>query len=104
MRAMGWMLLVAAGGVGCTHALHVNHISDFQTALPLSELRVIDARAEQHVVLGFVDQTDYADDAYRRLMNQCVGGEVTGIQTRYSTSHSFFSWTNVVEMKGYCSR
>jgi hypothetical protein len=29
---------------------------------------------------------------------------VTGIQTRYSTSHGFLSWTNVVEMKGYCSK
>ena len=55
--------MCAGGGVGCTHALHVNHISDFQTALPLSELRVIDARAEQHVVLGVVGQTDYADNA-----------------------------------------
>ena len=104
MSGMRWMLVMAIGGVGCTHALHVNHTSDFQTSLPRSDLRVIDARAEQHVVLGFGGQTDYADDAYRRLMNQCVGGEVTGIQPRYSTSHSFFSWTNVVEMKGYCSR
>jgi hypothetical protein len=36
-------------------------------------------------------------------MNQCESGSVTGIQTRFSTSHNFMSWKNVVEMKGYCS-
>jgi len=104
MSGMRWMLVMAIGGVGCTHAVHVNHTSDFQTTKALSAYRVIDARAEQHVVLGFVGDTHYANDAYLRLMNQCEGGQVTGIQTRYSTSHSFFSWTNVVEMKGYCSK
>ena len=90
-------------GVGCTHAVHLNHTSDFLLTKPLSEHRTIEATGEQLVILGITQQTDYADNAYRRLMNQCEGGTVTGIQTRYSTSHNFLSWTNRVVMWGYCS-
>ena len=95
--------VLGLGLVGCTHSVHVNHTSDFQTTKPLNEYKIVEARAEQHVVMGFAGDTQYADDAYRRLMNQCEGGTVTGIQPRYSTSHNFFSWTNVVLMRGYCS-
>ncbi len=97
------ILLVTLCGLGCTHAVHINHTSDFQTTKPLAEYRHIETRSEQQVILGMVGQTDYANEAYRQLMNQCEGGMVTGIQTRYSTSHNFMSWKNVVEMKGYCS-
>ena len=88
---------------GCTHAVHLNHTSDFVLIKPLSEYRTIEASDEQLVILGITGQTDYANNAYRRLMNQCEGGVVTGIQTRYSTSHNFLSWTNRVVMWGYCS-
>lgn len=96
------ILLVAS--FGCVHSVHINHTSDFNTTKPLAEYRQIATRSEQLVILGLVGQTDYADEAYRRLMNQCENGMVTGIQTRYSTSHNFLSWKNVVEMKGYCSQ
>ena len=88
---------------GCTHALHQNHTSDYKLTAPLSDYRLIEARYEQRVVLGFVQQTHYVDDAFAELRRQCPDGEITGIQTRYSTSHGFLSWTNVILMRGYCS-
>ena len=97
------IILVILSALGCTHAVHINHTSDFQTTRPLAEYRQIETRTEQQVILGMVGQTDYADEAYHQLMSQCEDGMVTGIQTRFSTSHNFMSWTNVVEMKGYCS-
>ena len=95
------LLLISAG---CTHSVHLNHTSDFVLSKPLSEHRKIETTGEQKVILGVVTQTDYVNDAYRRLMKQCENGTVTGIQTRYSTSLNFFHWTNTVYMKGYCSR
>jgi hypothetical protein len=95
--------IMAFISVGCTHSVHVNHTSDYQLSKPLSEYRRIEARAEQEVILMSTTAT-YASEAYKSLMEQCEGGVVTGIQTRYSTSHGFLSWTNVVEMKGYCSK
>ena len=70
----------------------------------LVEYRVVEARGEQFTVLGMVGQTEYVDDAFRDLQAQCPSGEITGIQTRYSTSLGFFSWTHVVQMRGYCSQ
>ncbi|MAY81812.1 MAG: hypothetical protein CL930_13665 [Deltaproteobacteria bacterium] len=96
------MVLIAVGAVGCTHAIHVNHTSDYQISKPLSEYRRIESRAEQSVFL-FTKTADYASVAYKDLMAQCEGGVVTGIQTRYSTSHDFLSYRNVVQMKAYCS-
>lgn len=87
---------------GCTHAVHINHTSDFVSAQPLKEYRQVAAKTNQHVFLGFVGQTDYVDDAFGKLKDQCQQGIITGIQTRYSTSHNFLSWTNTVLMRGYC--
>ena len=95
--------VIALISVGCTHSVHVNHTSDYQLSKPLSEYRRIEARAEQKVIL-MPTSAIYASEAYKDLMEQCEGGVVTGIQTRYSTSHGFLSWTNVLEMKGYCSQ
>ena len=98
--SLGAVLLAT---VGCTHAVHVNHTSDFRTTKPLSEYREVRSSAEQTVILGIIGQTNYADEAYEELMRQCQMGSVTGIQTRLSTSHNFFHWRNEVKMKGYCS-
>ena len=89
---------------GCTHSVHVNHTSDYRLTKPLEQYRVVKVEGEQRVVLGFVTQTDYVDEAFVALQETCPGGQVTGIQTRYSTSHGFLSWRNVVQMKGYCSK
>ena len=99
------LLAMCIGGItsGCAYSIHVNHTSDFQATQPLSEYRIVEARGEQFSFLGFVSQTDYVDDAFTALQNQCPRGQVTGIQTRYSTRLGFFSWTNVVRMQGYCS-
>lgn len=86
----------------CTHAVHVNHTSDFALERALSAYTIVEASAEQHTFLGMVGQTDYVDRAFGDLQSKCPGGVLTGIQTRYSTSHGFLSWTNTVVMRGYC--
>ena len=97
------LLFASALLQGCTFAVHSNHTSDYRVSKPIAEYRVVEARGEQIVLMGFAGNTDYVDTTFRELMNQCIGGHVTGVQTRHSTSHGFFSWTNVVLMKGYCS-
>lgn len=101
LRAAGLILMFIASG--CTHALHQNHTSDYQLDRPLNDYRFIQARYEQFVVMGFVSETRYADDAFAELKRQCPAGTITGIQTRHSTSHGFLSWTNVIVMQAYCS-
>lgn len=88
---------------GCVHSVHINHTSDYQLDKPLADHRVIKARGEQFTVLGIVGQTDFVEEAFEALQRACPEGAITGIQTRYSTSLGFFSWTHIVDMTGYCS-
>lgn len=95
--------MLAATLSGCTHSVHINHTSDYRLNKPLAEYRVVEAKADQRVIMGMVTQTDYVNEAYAALEETCPDGQVTGIQTRYSTSHGFLSWRNVVTMRGYCT-
>ena len=96
------LMVGAALAAGCTHAVHINHTSDYVNTKPLAECRQVAAKSDQHVFLGFTGQTDYVEEAFSELIEQCPKGVVTGIQSRYSTSHNFMSWKNTVLMRGYC--
>lgn len=86
----------------CAHSIHEVHTSDFLPGAPIESGRMVRAASEQFVVLGFVDNTNYVDQAYGELMSACPKGKVTGITTQYSTSLGFFSWTNKILMQGLC--
>lgn len=89
----------------CTHSLHVANVSDFSpTFKEYNKGQLVKSRSEQFTVLGFVTNTDYADEAYTKLIASCPGGNIQGIATEYSTSHGFFSWTNTIDMQGLCVR
>lgn len=90
---------------GCTHALHLYHVGDYETSAPdLNKGKKVTASGEQFVFMDFVFDTLYVDQTYQELLSQCPNGRITGINTRYSTSHGFLSWTNKVKMTGICSR
>ncbi len=86
---------------GCSHALHLTNVSDIDIKVSKKNSVQIDSEGEQFVVLGFVQQTEFVNQAYHDLEKKCPG-EISGIQTRYSTSHGFFSWTNKVKMTAWC--
>jgi hypothetical protein len=89
--------------IGCTHSLHVAHVSDFSPSFKsYSQGELVRARQEQFTVMGFVTETNFVDQAYRRLEQQCPKGQIQGITSQFSTSHAFFSWTNVLELQGLC--
>ena len=88
---------------GCTHALHIYNISDSEYLMKkYKSKRAIKSSASQDTVMGVVDDTKYLDLAFSRLKKQCKNGNVTQINSRYSTSHGFFSWTNKIHMQAYC--
>lgn len=94
---------IALATSACTHSLHIQHISDFGPSYaPYQKGEWVTAETEQFVVLGFVGQTDYVNQAYTKLLSQCHSGTIQGIQTEYSTDHGFFSWTNRIRMQGLC--
>lgn len=99
-----WILFILGITLsGCTHSLHVSHVSDFSpTYKAYSQGQLIKARAEQFTIMGFVTETTYIEQAYNNLQANCKDGQIQGITSQYSTSHGFFSWTNVLELQGLC--
>ena len=96
-------LILVISFCGCTHSLHVHHVSDFApTYKSYASGKLVTAKSEQHVVMGWVGQTDYVNQAYDDLISKCPGGHIQGVSTRFSTSHGFFSWTNKIQMEGLC--
>jgi hypothetical protein len=86
----------------CTHSVHLVNVGDFKPYQKITSGKRIEAKAEQFVVLGFTQETDYVNMARAELMKQCEGGTIQGPMTRISTSHGFFSWTNKAYMQALC--
>lgn len=83
----------------CAHSLHEY---EAQSVNQNNSGKIITSLGEQSTVMGFVQDTNYVNEAFDRLKRQCSQGRIEGINTRYSTSLGFFSWTNKVHMQGYC--
>lgn len=96
------LLALTAGLGGCAHSIHQVHTSDFNPMAEIESGEVVRGYAEQFVVLGFVQETNYVDQAFAQLQSQCPRGQITGITTQISTSMGFFSWTNKALMQGLC--
>lgn len=86
---------------GCTHSVHQSHMGDF---LPRKQkgARFISVEAQRKVVLGFIFDTNFVEDARQQLLAACPRNEITGVNTQYITSHGFLSWTEKIRIKALC--
>lgn len=86
---------------GCTHSVHFSHMSD---VLPGKQkgARFINVEAQRNVVLGFVFNNDFVEEARQSLMAACPNSEITGINTKYITSHGFASYTDKIRIRALC--
>ncbi|MDD9943846.1 MAG: hypothetical protein OXU20_22585 [Myxococcales bacterium] len=102
VRAAAICLLASVLVSGCTHSVHrvavagIDNLKDLQGSWP------VEAEAEQFVILGIATNTDFADNAYARLLDLCEHGALRAIEARHSTSHGFLSYTNRVKMRALC--
>ena len=92
---------------GCAHSIHQYSVGDSYPSEHHSKQstkgREITAEAEQFVILHLAFNTDYADEAYRKLISECPNGEIIGINARYSTSLLFLSYKNKVFLQALCT-
>ena len=86
----------------CSHSTHLVHVSDYELEKNLSDARRIEALGEQKVVMWFVFDTNYVEEARSKLIAKCPNGKISNISTRYSTSHGFFHWKNKIYMQAMC--
>ena len=102
MRALSIAILIALT-ISCTHSLHISQFSDFgPTYAAYQKGEWVKSEASQFAILGWVGQTDFVNEAYAKLMDQCQGGQIQSIEAQYTTDHGFLSWTNRVNMQGLC--
>ncbi len=87
--------------LSCAHSYH-QAATDVSLNPGYKSGRTISAVGEQFVVLGFINNTDYVQEAYDDLAKQCEEGTVSPLTTRYYTSLSFLSWTNYIKLEGIC--
>jgi hypothetical protein len=87
---------------GCTHSVHQIATGGLENIKLGANTRLVEAEAEQHVILYITGNTDYADEAYRALLAQCPDGELQAIEARHSTSHGFLSFTNHLKAQALC--
>ena len=99
------LLLLCISITGCTHSIHMSHMSDISASTPkavdLNE-HIVEVNSEQIVILGLAFDTDYVNQAYEELQQKCPG-EIVAVNTQYSTSHGFLHWTNKIRMKAVCT-
>jgi hypothetical protein len=88
----------------CAHSVHQLHMGDFETPKSIKSGKWITAKAEQMVILGFVSDTNYVNEARSKLIAKCPKGNIQAVSTRYSTSLGFFSWYNKILMQGLCTK
>ena len=91
--------------VGCTHSIHVSHMSGIDPVVSAKEAnkKIVEVNAEQFVFMDFAFDTDYVDQAYQNIQNEC-DGQLTAVNTRFSTDHGFLSWTNKINIRAVCLR
>ena len=87
----------------CTSSIHMSQV-DIDRISPSEVNRdtVINIEKSQKNILGFVYDTNYADQAYVELLNQCPKGTAM-INVEYLTNHGFLSWTDKIRIKAVCN-
>ncbi len=101
LRLVGAVALQAL--VSCGYAMHAYNVDEqYGPITPWAEDVVI--RTSQHVVLGIVGDTDFVDEAHRKLLASCRDGHLLNIQTRLTSALSFLNYENHFTLWAVCQR
>jgi hypothetical protein len=94
--------LLQGCAVGLGKSVHQYVLTE--TDLPKGRQKVssIEAEADQYVLLGFTDNTDFADEARQRLIDKCPKGRIIGISAKHSTDLGFMAYRNRMRLTGLC--
>ncbi len=83
------------------HSVHlVSTIEDVQGQS--AQAKSISARGRQFVIAGFASDTNYVEQAYKKLLIECPQGEIRDVTTQFLTSMGFSSWTNKIFIQANC--
>lgn len=94
------LLLVTLGG--CTSSVHMSQVDvGINNNININSSHFIEIERSQKNMLGFVYDTDYVDQAYTELLEECPAGTAM-LNVEYLTNHGFLSWTDKIRIKAIC--
>lgn len=94
-------LLFCGCAIGLARSVHQYSLDELSEDYHGKRTRPIEAMATQHAIFAATD-TDFADLAHARLLEQCPHGRIVNITARYSTRLGFFAFDNVLKLHGTC--
>lgn len=86
-----FLLLTVAMLSACTSSIHMSQVDvGTNNQQELASGKVINIEKSQKILLGFVYDSNYVDQAYQQLLLQCPNG-TSMINVEYLTNHGFLS-------------
>lgn len=95
LSLMGTLFLLS----GC---VSLNTVS--LTSLPSERQKMIEAKVEKTIILGFNFDNDFVDELPQKLKSQCPNGQIQGVLTKDENINYFlfFVWKKSVSAQAYC--
>lgn len=74
------------------------------TSIPGDRQKVIEAKVEKTIILGFNFDNDFVDELPQKLKAQCLNGQIQGVLTKDENINYFlyFVWKKSVSAQAYC--
>ncbi|MCJ8318344.1 MAG: hypothetical protein MJK12_01835 [Colwellia sp.] len=94
-----WPVMLSA----CTSSIHMSQMNVASNHSEFESDEVIEIEKSQKIILGFVYDTNYVDQAYNKLLLTCPNG-TSMINVEYLTNHGFLSWTDKIRIKAVCKK
>lgn len=92
----------AGCAIGLGKSVHQYALSENVELTGKEKHKVIEAEESQHVFMGIVFDTDFADKAYGKLMNSCPEGRIVNIRAKHSTDLGFMAYENKLRLTATC--
>lgn len=72
------------------------------TQIPKTRSKIVEARVEKTIFLGFNFDNDFLDSLPEKLQKKCPKGRVSGILTKDESVFYFLVTKKIVTARGYC--
>jgi len=102
IMAAGAALVVFSGcAIGLGKSVHQYALTEMVPTTGKEKARPIEVEANQFVVLGFVYDTDFVDEARSKLLAQCQG-RIVGVTAKHSTDLGVAAYRNKLKLTATC--
>lgn len=95
---LGSVLTLASA---CSYSIHQQYIGSMDPNASYGKGKWVEATSSDFVILSFAMQSNYVEDAYRKLESQCKG-RIAQVTTEHLTAYKFLSYDQKIVLKGLC--